>query len=446
MTRWHLATLATFAMAATLACKARGQADAPSPEGGAPIGPGAALPVQTPPPSPGNAPPSPSSGPAAPTGSATSGLQPDGAPAQAAPDAASSAALASDAGAGSCRTLRGPVELPTKGSVLLSLRSEQVDCTVNDDGRPRTVSFASQFAAAPQSGALPERVDGGVSPGLTVPCAAAGGAVFCPDRTGGVHRAGFDGSEDRVVASSRSGSRVAAALLEGHVLLAYIASRRTSEGWVSEAWLTVDDGSPQRLSEDGSGATSVAFAEYKSGVLAVSVDARTALTAMHARPIGYDGHVKLGEDAVVFVGGPGDRRTGVALAVGSDGTGWSLLPIAKDVGSFGLAVVRLDFPPRVDEPVVWSMYANGLDPAPIAAARGAIAAWVARVAPQSAEPGARRVLQLGMVDAQGGFVEKDRVPTNGNASNVALALDARGALWVGWLDTAGAWVERLSCR
>ena len=58
------------------------------------------------------------------------------------------------------------------------------------------------------------------------------------------------------------------------------------------------------------------------------------------------------------------------LAVAPDGPSWSLLPIAKDVGSFGLAIVRLDEPPRVDEPVVWSMYPNGLDPAPIAAASG----------------------------------------------------------------------------
>jgi hypothetical protein len=337
------------------------------------------------------------------------------------------------------------VELPTKGAVLLTPRSEQVDCTLNEDGHPRTLSLASP-PVPPSPAAAPEKVDGGVSVGLTVPCAAAGEAFFCPDRTGGVHRARLDGSEDRVVASSRSGSRVAAAMLEGHALLAYIASRKTSEGWVSEAWLTVDEGSPQRLSEDGSGATSVAFAEYKGGVLAVTVDARTALTAMHARPISYDAHAKLGEDVVVFVGGPGDRRTGVALSIASDGTGWSLLPIAKDVGSFGLAVVRLDAPPRVDEPVVWSMYPNGLDPAPIAAAGSASAGWVARVAPQSPEPGAHRVLQLGKVDAQGAFVERDRVATNGSASHVAVALDARGALWVGWLDPAGAWVERLSCR
>lgn len=215
---------------------------------------------------------------------------------------------------------------------------------------------------------------------------------------------------------------------------------------MSEAWLAVDDDAPLRLSEDGSGATSVTLAEYAKGALAVTVDARTALTVMHARSITYEEKVKLGEDDVVFVGGPGNRRTGAALAVAADGAGWSLLPIAKDVGTFGLAVVRIDAPPRVDEPVVWSMYPNGLDPAPIAAALSARATWVARVVPQSPEPGAPRVLQLGQIDAQGDFAVRERVPTSGRATDVALAVDVHGGLWVGWLDTAGASLERLVCR
>jgi hypothetical protein len=244
---------------------------------------------------------------------------------------------------------------------------------------------------------------------------------------------------------------VAAAVLPPErSLLAYLASRKTSEGWVSEAWLAVDDAAPTRLSEDGSGATSVALAEHDGGVVAITLDARMALTAMHARTIAFesaqDGGLRLGEDTVVFVGGPGDRRTGVALALAPPGSGWSLLPIAKDVGSFGLAVVRIESPPRVEEPVTWSMYPNGLDPAPIAAVTGGPTTWVARVLPQSADVGAAHALQLGQVDARGAFAVLDRVPTRGNPKDVALAMDGRGALWVGWLDTSGAWLERLACR
>lgn len=155
--------------------------------------------------------------------------------------------------------------------------------------------------------------------------------------------------------------------------------------------------------------------------------------------------MRLGEDVVVFVGGPGDRRTGAALALPASGPGWALLPIAKDVGTFGLAVVRLGEPPRVDEPVVWSMYPNGLDPAPIAATANGGRVWVARVVPEAAQPGAARVLELGHVDAQGAFVFRSVVPTTGGVVDVAIAADVHGAPWVAWADAAGAWLERFAC-
>jgi hypothetical protein len=263
-----------------------------------------------------------------------------------------------------------------------------------------------------------------------------------------VHRTTREGNGDRLVASSRTGSRVAAGLLGTHAAFAYLASRQTSEGWVSEAWLAVDDDVPVRLSEDGSGATSIALAPHGAGLLALAIDARTALTAMHARPVTFDGKPKLGDDQVVFVGGPGDRRTRPALAIppAGAGPGWSLLPIAKDVGSFGLAIVHLDDPPRVDEPVTWSMYPNGLDPAPVAAAAQGKRTFVARVRPSAPEPGAPRVLELGEVAGDGAFVPHDLVPTTGAASDVALAADAHGALWLAWVDTGGGWLERLACR
>jgi hypothetical protein len=353
-----------------------------------------------------------------------------------------------DAGARSCRVLRGPIELPVRGAVGLVARGDEIACVQNEDGRPHVTRYPTPpIASPPAAPPASEPAGGGVSAGLAVGCAWAGSRVFCPDRSGAVHRSRPDGSDDRIVASSRSGSRVAgASTAPDRTFLSYLASRKTSEGWVSEAWLAVDDEPPERLSEDGSGATSVALAEHTGGVVAVTVDARTALTAMHARSIALDGGVHLGEDTVVFVGGPGDRRTGAALAVTSLGSGWSLLPIAKDVGSFGLAVVRIESPPRVEEPVTWSMYPNGLDPAPVAAASSGPHTWVARVLPQSAVVGAPHLLQLGQVDARGMFAALDRVPTSGNVKDVALAVDGRGALWVGWLDGSGAWLERLQCR
>jgi hypothetical protein len=342
--------------------------------------------------------------------------------------------------------VRGPIELPLKSAVTLFLRGDSLEALQNDDGRPRLTAFGTGPAPTSSPPAREAAEPGVTSRGLGVACARAGEYAFCPDRSGGVHRSRLEGTGDRIVASSRAGSRVGAGLLGARAAVSYLASRKTSEGWVSEAWLTVDDDPPLRISEDGSGATSLALAEHKGGLFALAIDARAALTALHARTIAYDGQVRLGEDVVVFVGGPGDRRTGAALGVPGSGPGWALLPIAKDVGTFGLAVVRLGDPPRVDEPVVWSMYPNGLDPAPIAAAVSGGKTWVARVLPQAAEPGAPRVLELGQIDAEGAFASRGTLPTSGNASDVALAVDAAGALWIAWVDAAGAWLERLSCR
>jgi hypothetical protein len=283
--------------------------------------------------------------------------------------------------------------------------------------------------------------------GADIPCALADEAYFCPDRTGAVHRS-TRGDGDRVVASARPRSAIAAAVVGGvHAVLAYLASRQTSEGWVTEAWIESDDEPPVRLSEDGSGATSVALAARGAGILALTVDARAALTAMHGRPVTYDRRLHLGEDEVLFVGGPGDRHTAAKLAVVPSGAAHALLPIARDVSDFGLALVTVEDPPRVDEPVTWSLYANGIDPAPLATAVVAGRAWLLRVRPQSAEPRAPQVVELGVL---GGEKTPEIIPRAVLAAATAatyadLAVDAFGALWATWVDASGSWIERLVC-
>jgi hypothetical protein len=354
-----------------------------------------------------------------------------------------------DGSAGPCRAVRGPVELPMRAPATFVVRSDRVDVVLDDDGRPRLASFqagplASLSLVSPPPAREPAET---AARGSRLQCATAGEVAFCPDRSGAVHRSGLAGEGDRIVASGRIGTRVAASLIGGaHTALAYLASRKTTEGWVSEAWLEVDEDAPLRLSEDGSGATAVDLAMRGATLLALSIDARSALTAMHARPILYQGGARLGEDAVVFVGGPGDRQTAGTLALPSAGPGWALLPIGRDVADFGLAIVRLDDPPRVDEPTVWSMYPNGLDPASVAAVVRGAGVWVARVRPQAADPASAHVLELGEVGADGSFTPRDIVPTANLPNDVSLALGPHGDLWLAWVDTSGSWVERLACR
>lgn len=349
-----------------------------------------------------------------------------------------------------CRVLRGPIELPIPAPPALAFQGEVLEAVLNDNGRPRTITLQAgpvTLAAVP---AGRERSEGDKSARFAIPCAVAADRIFCPDRSGAIHRSRRGTAEEHIVASSRVATRIAAATIGGsHAALAYLASRQTSEGWVSEAWLSIDDEPPLRASEDGSGATAVALGQKGGAILAVLTDARTALTAMHARTISYGHPLRLGEDSVVFVGGPGDRRTRAALSVAASGPSWALLPIAKDVGSFGLAIVRIDDPPRVDEPVIWSVYPNGLDPAPVAVAtsgaEGSVT-WVALIRPRSSEPSSPRVLELGRLVGAGVFATRSVLPTTGNPTDVALAVDPFGALWLAWLDGGGSWLERLLCR
>jgi hypothetical protein len=122
------------------------------------------------------------------------------------------------------------------------------------------------------------------------------------------------------------------------------------------------------------------------------------------------------------------------------------LPIARDIGSFGLAIVQIDEPPRVDEPVIWSMYPNGIDPAPVAAVSSESATWIARVRPQTSEPASPRVLELGQIGRGGAFATHGLVATSANPTDVAIAFDRIGGLWLGWVDAGGSWLERLLCR
>ena len=355
-----------------------------------------------------------------------------------------------DGSAGFCRAVRGPVELPIRSPAALAVHGERVDAVLDDDGRPRiTTLSAAPFAVTAPVWTPPARepADGVVSRGLRLQCATAGDLAFCPDRSGAIHRTSLAGGGDRIVASGRIGARVAASPLGGaHTALAYLASRKTTEGWVSEAWLAVDDEAPLRISEDGSGATAVDLAARGSSVVALSIDARAALTAMHARPVAYEAGVRLGEDAVVFVGGPGDRQTAGALALPAVGAGWALLPIARDVSDFGLAVVRLDDPRGSTSPrsgrCTRTASIRLRSPWP----RAAVAPGSRGSGPRLPRPESGHVLELGEVSPDGGFTARDLVPTADSPTDVSLALGTHGDLWLAWVDSSGSWVERLACR
>ncbi|WP_438005887.1 hypothetical protein WME89_45725 [Sorangium sp. So ce321] len=403
------------------------------------------------------------------------------APDAAAPDAAADAAVTAAAPDAGCKLRRGPLALSLRGPALLWApdAAARADFRVifNRDGVAQHVTPA--FGAllgplSPRQGSSPDAGTGSASPdagtgsaspdagtGSASPdagtgsgeparaswpaCEVASGFVFCMDQGGTIRRTPLAGGAAPPLGAGRRGTSISAVSLPGgRTLLAFLSDRKTSEGAVTQAFAVLDDGPAVPLSAEGSGATFVALSPWKGGALAMYIDARSALTPVHARTLGLtaEGKLELGPDAVLFVGDAGESRMGGALARGADGPAYVLLPAARDISAFGMAAIRIDDAPRDDMPAVWSLYPNGLSPAPIAATQGVTPIHVARVRPTAREPGARHALEIGQLDGEGRFHARCLAVEGKSFKHVAIEADRDGSLWLAYTTSAGTFVEQ----
>ena len=97
--------------------------------------------------------------------------------------------------------------------------------------------------------------------------------------------------------------------------------------------------------------------------------------------------------------------------------------------------------PTDDAPTSWSRYPNGCTPAPLAATH-AFPAKVARARPSNRAPDSRRVLELGDLDAAGGFTSRCAIADAGSFSDVSIEVDGNGVAWVAFTDGLGTWLAR----
>jgi hypothetical protein len=375
----------------------------------------------------------------APTPSASAPPVAPSAPVAHAPPAPSATVASPSSKPCACRLTYGPARQPFVGDVALAATDAGVLLVTQQDGIAAVREVIAGSAAAPVVDAAVPRVG---SP----PCAVAGAFSFCMDRLGAIHRRPLAAQEpDVVVARGRPGGAFAAEAIGGaHAVVAFVADRRTTEGIVSEAYAVLDTGPSLRVSDEGSGATSVALAPRGSSVLVLLLDGRVAMTPAHARTLAVvDGKLEVGADAVIFLGGEAEAHTRGVLGVSATGAAFALIPIAEAAG-FGMASVRIDDPPRLDEPVTWSMYPNGLDPAPVVATHGG-PIRVARVRPTDARFDAPWGLELGAIDDAGAFASYGLVATRGRVRSASLAADRAGMLWLSYRDDEGVWLERRRC-
>jgi len=356
-------------------------------------------------------------------------------------------AAAFDAGPSSCRLVYGPAEQPFRGPAAMLVTPTELRLVANDGGKPRIylvpVTPPPPASAPSVAAPAPSSFLGMRWP----PCEIAGKFVYCQAAGGIVYRTTLGTTDTKQIAKSRASTRIAAAPLGAdHSVLATLDVRHTTEGDRLQAFITLDDGETTRLSEEGAGATVVRLVPRGDRAVALYLDARTSMLPVHARPLGLRGKdLALDDDAVVYVGSPPERGIEITPAI-TDKSLFALIATGRDTLEFGMAAIPIAEKPKDDVKPIWSFYPNGIDPAPIAATTNATGdAWVARLRPSEQMPGAPRIIELGRVDSSGAFRSLGALVTGKHITDVAIASDAHGAVWVLYGDANATWLERRLC-
>ncbi len=256
-------------------------------------------------------------------------------------------------------------------------------------------------------------------------------------------RRALKGGELEVLAEdARHSTRVATPpnLARGEpAMVAYIAGEETLK-----ARLWVEGEGSSTLSEDAASAISVALTRTSSGLVALSLDARSSMTSLHARPLSVKARrPALGDDVVVWVGGPADPLTEI-VAGESGGQRLGFVAVSRTTTEFGLATFQLGDRLRASADVSWLTYPNGIDPAPVASATVCKTSVVLFAHPASSEPRALQELSLGVVD-QGRVTRAAIIARSRAFANVSLAGGPRGGLFAYTADHR-TWARAIRCR
>ncbi|HXK19787.1 MAG TPA: hypothetical protein VNG33_18375, partial [Polyangiaceae bacterium] len=206
---------------------------------------------------------------------------------------------------------------------------------------------------------------------------------------GRVVRRALGGGDLEVLSSdARDGTRVAVAGPPD--VVAYITEPVAKHE--SLARILLPDGKKLDLTPEGAAASSVSLTRAGEDVIASYIDGRSGMTPVHARKL----RVKSGTldaDVVVWVSGATQGMTEI-VSVGSMRGSWLALPVERDASHFGLATLALEQEPKMDPPLRWRTYENGLDRSPTAATTLCGAATAIYVRPVDASPTANQELVL----------------------------------------------------
>ena len=372
-----------------------------------------------------------------------------GADAAAEPDAASPAPLGLDESR--CKLAWGPARLPYRGPGALRVASGHLDVTFHDRGQLRVhrVDYTKPG---------PKPVRAPVTPGevsMSFPaCAPAFGvtgrearSVYCLGNDGAVMltRVGVEGQ--KTVAKARPSEALAAAALgPDHSVVAYLERRMVAGESTLEAHAVLDEGPSIRISDDGAGATFVGLTALSDrDVLALMIDARAALSPVHARILRLEGGaLSLQPDTIVHVGAS-ERGGSAAVARFADGALIALLPQPTDVTHYGIIGLPLPMPLTMDLTGETFPYPKGLEFPRVSTATVGQKVYAALTRTRDASKDSLSVLELTEVQRNGSLLPLGVIAEGVPMLDLDLAADEHGSLWLLYGDGRGSLLERRVC-
>ncbi len=165
---------------------------------------------------------------------------------------------------------------------------------------------------------------------------------------------------------------------------------------------------------------------------------------MHARRIRLaSGRPLLGEDIVVWVGGGIQPLTEMTILPTGEHDLIGLIPHERSMKEFGIARLDIGMSPGMDTPTTWTLYPNGIDPAPVAAAHLCGEPVMLYAAPETAAPDSHQELLLRALDDPSGkrFL---RIASSRAFYFASIAEVPGGALSV-WVTDEGTRASTVRC-
>jgi hypothetical protein len=228
---------------------------------------------------------------------------------------------------------------------------------------------------------------------------------------------------------------------------AYIARPSQPDGPpVAKLWV---EGHVERfaLTDDLASSHSVALAATPDGLSAVFLEARTGISSVHVRQVAFSERrePRLGEDRIVWVGGPAQPTTELFVLPNDVPRVRSFLALERDVTHFGLVGLDIPLSPDAELPVEpdWLTYPNGIQPAPFALARVCGRPVVALARPSSAVPHAPQELVLLDLERPAGS-QPALLARSRAFFDISLAALEGGAL-LGYVADHRTWARTIRC-